>query len=442
MKKLIALLLAVLLLLGMTACAQKTEPAASEPAASEPAKTDAPAASEAEAPAEGKIYDGTSLTIWLAPFIDDATDTAFWEEKVAPFEEETGADVKVEIIPWAEMATKYTTSFMSGSAADVLYTTNEILYDLINQGCLLDVTSYWSEEEIADENFWESTAYGGKHYSVPFEGATSYRGYLYNMDILADCGITEEDLPTTWDELLATCELIKTNRPDVYTYLAPMIGNNNSFIVNTQQFLYQSGGSMVNEDGTAYTLNTPEMLEAMNFLKTLVDKGYMSTDALGLEWSAYIDLVAQGQVAIAPLDAPTSYFSDAPFKWVFSTEMANVKSASFNPVDTIAVNAQSKNTDAAVALLKFVRSYDVQKEFYASFYPGGSIRKSYDFVQIDPAMEQANSHPEYSYALPIAPNLQVVIDSIVTNQQLVVMGDLTPEEALQQIQAEADKAFN
>lgn len=440
MKKLLALILVMVMVLGMVACGQKeaAAPAATEAA---PAATEAaPAATEAAG--EAKPFEGVELTLWMAPFVDDATDSAFWTEKLAIFNEQTGANAKVEIIPWGDMATKYTTSFMSNSAADVLYTTNEVLYDLINQGCLLEVDSYWSAEEIADENFWESTAYKGKHYAVPFAGATGFRGYLYNMDILAECGITEDQLPTTWDELLTVLEAVKTTRPDVYGYLTPMIGNNNCFILNTLQYLYQSGGSMINADATAYTLNTPEMLEAMNFMKTLVDKGYMSTDALGLEWEAYLDLIMQGKVAVAPLDAPMSYFADSDFAWVFSTEMANKQSASFCPVDTMAVNAQSKNPEAAVALLKFIRSSECMKDHYEQFYPNGQILKSYDFIETAPQMQQACSHPEYGYSLPIAPNLQLVIDSIVTNQQLVVMGDLTPEEALQQIQAEADKAFN
>jgi len=439
MKKLLALLLAMVMILGLAACGQKEEaPAATEAA---PAATEAaPAATEAAA--EAKPFEGVELTLWMVPMVDDATDSAFWTEQLAAFTEETGATVKIEIVPWAEMATKYTTAFMSNSAADVMYTTNEVLYDLINQGCLLDVSSYWSEEEIADENFWNSTAYNGKHYSVPFGGGMGYRGYLYNMDILEDCGITEDMLPTTWDELLTVLEAVKTNRPDVYAYLTPMIGNNNAFILNTQQYLYQSGGSLVNAEASAYTLDTPEMLEAMNFLKTLVDKGYMSTDALGLEWNAYLDLVIQGKVAIAPMNTPMSYFADSDFEWIFSTEMGNPDPAAFCPVDTIAVNAQTKNADAAVALLKFCRSYDVMKERVAQIHPGqGLVKKSYDFVKIVPEMEQACSNAQYAYALPIAPNQQVVIDAIVTNQQLVAMGDITPEEALKQIQAEADKAF-
>lgn len=198
---------------------------------------------------------------------------------------------------------------------------------------------------------------------------------------------------------------------------------------------------MVNEDATAYTLNTLEALKAMNYIKTLVDNGYLSTDCLGLEDSNVRDLFSEGKVAITVIDCPYSYV-DESINYAFSTELADVKSASFCPVDTLAINAKTANMDASVALLKYMRSDAVIADFFDALYKGGQILKSYPNVVTDEHMTDVLAHAERAFALPVAPNLQVVVDSCITNQQLMVMGTLTPEQALEQIQAEADKAFN
>ena len=444
MKKVIALVLAAVMSLSMVACAaapaaETAAPAAEVAEEAAPAAEAAAPAAEEAAPATGKAYEGTKLKVWVPPFQRDDVDKAFWEGQFAKFEEQTGADVTVEVVSWGDMATKYLTGFMSNDAADVLYMTNEILYDFINQGCLEDLEPYWSEEEIANENFWDPTYYNGKHYMVPFVGGGAYRGYCYNMDILKAAGV--EEIPTTWDELLDMCEKVKASNPDVYPFLNPLAGNNNAFLTNMFEFYYQTGGRMINEDNTAYTIDTPEALEAMNFIKTLVDKGYYSTDALGLEDSNVRDLFAEGKVACTVIDNPTVYLGDSTFEWKFSTDLKNPEAASFNPVDTISVNASCQNKQAAVDLVKYMRSNEVIAAFGDEIYKSGQITKDYPNFYDDPQLQDVFSHPERSYALPIAPNLQLVVDSIMKNQQLVVMGTLTPEEALKQIQADADKAM-
>lgn len=412
MKKWIALLIAALLILSMTACAE----AAALP------------------------YEGVKLKAWLAPMQRDDLDQAFWESQFAKFTEATGAEVECEVVGWGDIATKYVTGFMSGDAADVMYTVNSVLYDLISQGFLLDLNAYWTEEEIADENYWDITEYDGKHYYVPFVGAGGFRCYCYNMDILKAAGVTE--LPTTWDELLDVCEKVHTANPDVYTFLLPMTGNNNAAHYSFNMFLYQAGGSLMNEANDAYTLNTEAGKEALSYLKTLVDKGYISTDCLGMEEANTNDLFVEGKAAISIISQPYTIMGDA-FEWACSTEMANQKSAVYNAVDTIAVNANSANKEAAVALMKFMRSAEVMQAYAdEGFYQNGPILKSYpNLLSDDPHMTEVNAHPERSMIMPIGPQLSTVYESIKTNVQLVVMGSSTVEEALENMQAAADNAF-
>lgn len=416
MKKALTVFLSLLILIGTITCGAMAE-----------------GTSEGE-----KIFEGVNLRLCMAPMISDDVDKAFWTEKVAPFEEETGAAVTVEIVGWEDMATKYLTAFMSNDAADVLYLTNEIAYDFIDQGCLLELDPYWSEEDLANENFWETALVGGKHFFAPFYGGSDYRGLMYNMDILDECGITE--LPTTWEELLDVCETIHNARPEIYTYLTGFTGNGSAYIYNLMSYMIMAGGSMVNEEGTAYAFDTDEALKAMNMIKTMADKGYLSTDCLGMDVNACYDLFTEGKVAITM--AQWQALNAPEFNWKISTDLHDAAYASFNPIDSICVSANTANPDAAVALLKFVRTADVMMAASEQLCPEGQVLKDYPNTIDDEHMTEVLAHPERSFVLPIAPRVQMIVDSAITNQQLMLMGTLTPEEALAQIQAEADKAFN
>ena len=96
MKKLLALLLALVMVIGMVACGAKEEAAA--PAATEAAPA-APAATEADPDASSdKPYDGATVTWWHYPYTGE--DQGYWDERAAVFYEQTGITVETTIIPW------------------------------------------------------------------------------------------------------------------------------------------------------------------------------------------------------------------------------------------------------------------------------------------------------------------------------------------------------
>ena len=92
MKKIIALLLALVMVMSLAACGAKEEaPATEAPKAEAPAATEAPAA---EAPA-AKKYEGVELTYW-AMWNEAEPQGQVIVEAAAAFEAETGAKVNVE----------------------------------------------------------------------------------------------------------------------------------------------------------------------------------------------------------------------------------------------------------------------------------------------------------------------------------------------------------
>jgi len=113
MKKTLALVLAVLMLVCLFAGCGKTEaPASTAPAAaSEPAKTDA-APAAAETAADDKPFAGKTIHILM----EDVPDTAYVQELVPLFEEETGITVEIESISYSTMHEKLAAQLIANTS--------------------------------------------------------------------------------------------------------------------------------------------------------------------------------------------------------------------------------------------------------------------------------------------------------------------------------------
>lgn len=423
MKKLLVLLLAVIISLNMISCSSNSPTPNNE---IKPSNTET----------ESLSYKGVKLTLWMCPMASIDEDKAFWEEHLKGFTEETGAEVTVEIVDWSELDTKLHTGWMSGNWADVTYLYPTHIYDGATGGFIQPLDEYWSEDEIADENYWDTLSFNGKHYGAPFAGASADRTYVYNMDILNKCGITET--PTTWDELLEVCATIKEKQPDVYPFLVPLAGSGDAYSNGIINFIFQAGGALTTADGETCTIDSEEVHRAFEFMMTLIDNDYWSKDALGLDSDTVREMFRNQKVAITNTMYPVNYFGDVDFNWVGTTAMKDKQDGVFNAIDCLAVNAGSANKQAAVDMLKYMRRAENMDDYNAQIYVGnGQMLKSWAAAEPDPRVADVAAHPER--ARLISPNkFTNLVDVLIKYMQLLVTGDITIDELQERIMADVE----
>ena len=190
----------------------------------------------------------------------------YFDQLAASFEEANPAyDVQVQVVSWNDIDQKVTTLVQTGqmpdianliyfasfAADDLLYTAEEIV----------------SAEVLADiiPAFMENSKYEGTAYAVP--DLASDRLFFSNPDLLAAAGV--EKVPATWSELKAACEAIKATTPDVIPLAMPLGPEE----AQAEFFIWAGGnGGGYFKDGT-WVVNSPENVEALTFLKELVDMG-------------------------------------------------------------------------------------------------------------------------------------------------------------------------
>ena len=202
MKKLLALLLAALMVFGMAACAKTAEtPAADTPAEETTAD---------ETPAES---DGDKIVIhYWAQWTENEAQAEVYKAAIARFEQ-AHPDCTVEV-NWAgrDVREILRASIDSGNAIDIVDSGFDQIVNLLGEDYLMDLTSYMEGSDFEKAisagmaAFAKSFASDGTSWyyipSQPFVG-TIY----YNKAIFAEAGI--DAMPTTWSEFMDVCQKIK-----------------------------------------------------------------------------------------------------------------------------------------------------------------------------------------------------------------------------------------
>lgn len=454
MKKGVTLFLAMLLLLVLAACTPRDAVMQNQ---NDVSVTEV---------GNGRAFEGQTIKYW-----SPVGDVEYFKVLADAFYEKTGCTVESTVIPWGEMSTKYVTSFMTGEGPDVFYLTSGLVADLDAGNCLLDLSGYFTEEELESRNFMDTCYYNDKLFAVPYNVSSAPRAWAFNLDILAEVGY--DAAPATWDELVDAAIKIKDVGLCEYPMMIPGNGGSEAILEGFLPLLFSNGGSVANEDLTEITLDSEAALETCQFLYDLVYKHeVLSPDCLSLDTMGTSNLFYQGKTAMCPVYAESPLYSkvenvfyvknDAgelkqiykPFNYVITYGVGNngnpAKCAS--PVDMMAVNSNSEHTDAAVAYLKFLckEGYEIYHSYYQELFneeestiivpplfKGDVGREIYHEWHKD-MIENLNEH---MFVMPIVSGAATMDVVIFSDFQMLIMGEMTPQECVDAMQAECTAAM-
>ena len=215
MKKLIALLLAVLMILSMVACAANAPAKTDEPANTE-TKTDAAEDTKTPAeettdnqPADTEEHEPVTLEVFLAQV--DWADA--WDVLEARFEEQYPW-ISIEHVGLGSDADFLQQRLAANDLPDAIQLNNGVMMNaLVEQNLLTDLTN-WDCAKVMPKAYADAYTFDGKLVGM-CQGA-AFSCMFYNMDILNQAGW--DTVPTCWDELIQCCKDIKEK-----TGVAPLV---------------------------------------------------------------------------------------------------------------------------------------------------------------------------------------------------------------------------
>lgn len=312
MKKMIALILAVLMLFALVGCGQSAsneKPAeVSAPVEAEPAEK----AEETPAEESGLSDEPVELLFWAyskwAGVTGEEPDgqTGDWEKAMAEkfMELHPNVTVNVELLDFSAGPEKVSIALANGQAANVLHDSESRMFEYANNGFLLPIGDYLSDEEIAeyyDGALATTSIADGKAYYLPF--GTAPMLMMVNKTLFEEAGCADllpQNAERTWtvDEYYTAVKMATEKLNGVYA--APLFANTTTGEIMTFQWIWNHGGLMVDAETCKMAVNTDEAKAGLAFWKKLIDEGLAAPGAAGMKATDVWALFDQQIVLTAP----------------------------------------------------------------------------------------------------------------------------------------------
>ncbi len=277
MKKVIIFLIALVLVASLTVMGIGCKPSAIEEAIEDAVEEVVDAVEEAVDDVEEAVEEEVAKDYGTLKFFADKP----WpfEEVFAEFTAATGVPTEVTIFSDVETFKAAVKTGISGSEGADVFTwwSNFEIMDLQSQGLLYDLTPLY--EKYAGkypQGMLDSFSVDGKVYGIPTIVAAWI--VFYSLPVFEKYGLEE---PETWDDFIAIAETLKTN--DVIPIAFTIDGGWTSFIW-WQQHIAPNYPDLYFDvcEGKA-PWDSPEVVEAFEVWKDMLDKGYYSDPGLSFD---------------------------------------------------------------------------------------------------------------------------------------------------------------
>jgi multiple sugar transport system substrate-binding protein len=332
----------------------------------------------------------------------------------------------------------------AGEPPDVIMADQTRAGQRAEAGQIIPLDAYIDADGFDMTVFWEypqkDVVYKGETWGIPFGPDT--RILYYNKDAFAEVGLDPEVPPQTWDELWEYA--LKLDKGEGATLervgFCPTWGN-----VWVMPFVWNNGGTMVNEDGT-FTLNAPEVVEAAAWYKQWVDhygKENLDVFASGFGSGAQ-DPFVSGQTAMivqtqAFIGTLQTYAPD--LNWGAALIPYGRTPASWGAGFDLEIPSGASNPDGAWEFIKYLTSKDVQ----VTWAKASGWMPSRVEAATDPALEDVPGWDVVLESMETTKSRRFVLEAptwygfVTTAFQEVWDGAKTPEEALDDAQAAVEQ---
>ena len=305
------------------------------------------------------VAEGTTITYMASQdWVQDAE-----MELGEKFEQETGIHVDYQIIPSDQYNNMLMNKLNSGECTDI-FGSQAGQFDIVTQLNVeknaVDLSGEaWAE--TVDPLAFAETSVDGKLYGQPVQDVSAVWAIAYNKKVFEKL---ELSVPTNYEEFKAVCEAIKA---DGMTPIYEAVSDG----WHHQLWFCELGVAIEHaEPGTAERLNNIEMgfadsataAQLVDQIKEMVDLGYWGDDYMSNEYANAAKAIASGECAmtVANQGFPTEInaaFPDFPAEDIgfFVMPLCDNQVLNMNPVGpTRFIYSGSANIDAAKQYLAFI----------------------------------------------------------------------------------------
>lgn len=340
--------------------------------------------------------------------------------------------IEAEVIPASDLVQQASQGFASGSPADVLYVSTDAFAGWAGNGSLAAYGDQLESVEDFYPGLVQAFTQDDQFYCAPKDFSTL--ALVINTKLWQKAGLTDADVPTTWDELeTVATKLTKGDR--VGLGMGPEIQR-------VGVFLAQNGGALVTPDGTTATANSPESVEALTFVKKMMTDGVAAySSALGSGWGGEAFGKEQAAMVIEGNWITGALANDYKgLEYTIVPLPAGTQQGTLQFTNCWGISADGDNKGGALDLVKYLTATDQQLTFAKDFGVMPSVQSAADGYRSEfpemaafldgaadaqnlPAMQGASEvirdlNSQLEQLMSKEP--QVILDSAQTNFQAIV----------------------
>ncbi|WP_309119388.1 sugar ABC transporter substrate-binding protein [Paenibacillus sp.] len=253
---------------------------------------------------------------------------------------------------------KLQTTFTAGNGPDLTWIDGPSFQKFQSKGFLLDVTELAERDGFSFDPFVQPIVElykaGDKHYGIPKDMDSI--GLFYNKAMFDAAGLEYPTGDWTWDDLRDAAKkltIVEGGETKQWGIALP----DNAYTVHFP-FMVQNGATIMNEDKKSVNLGSPEAVEAIEFIQSMIHDDKVSPDGKYLLENDPAQLFQSGKVAmIYDGSWMVRGYYDALKENVDVSPLPQGKRKAFtiHGVGWVA-NAKTKHPDEVWELMKFLGS--------------------------------------------------------------------------------------
>ena len=380
--------------------------------------------------ANASVEPGADLTILIGSSGDAETDIV--KSLVADWSAESGVNAEVKVA--ADLNQELSQGFSSNKPPDLFYLSTDQMAAYAATDSLEAYAGSLSNADDFYPNLREAFSFDGQFMCAPKDFSTL--ALIINSDMWADAGLTDADIPTTWEELASVAEQLTT---------ADHVGL--GFGPEVQRigvFMAEAGGAFIADDGTTAVVDSPENAEALQFVKDQMAAGSFSYSSdLGAGWGG--EAFGKGLAAMVIegnwiQGAMTNDFPDVNYVVAELPEGPGGK-GTIQYTNCWGMAALSDNIPGATSLIEFLTSPESQLAAAEAFGVMPSVASAAeDWKVAFPELAAFIDGAAYAINLPSQPGTGDVIGDF--NSQLATLSATEPATILASVQQSLQAALD
>ena len=367
----------------------------------------------------GKLTSSNKALTVLIGSSGDA-ETASVKSAVADWSKSSGT--KASVLPASNLAQQLAQGFSSGKPADVFYLSTDALAGFASNGSLLAYGDQLKNKSDFYPSLVKSFTYDNKFYCAPKDFSTLQ--LEINTDMWKAAGLTDSDIPKTWDQLETVAKKLTVDG-----HVGLGIGGEYARI---GAFMTQAGGNLMNDDSTKATANSDANVTALDFVKKMENDGTLKfAKDLGAGWGG--EAFGKGLAAMTIegnwiVGGMTADYPSIKYK-VVPLPKGPAGAGTLQFTNCWGIAAKSPNQAAALKLVEQLTSSKDQLAFSKAFGPMPSIQSAAsawksanpDLVPFLDAASYAKGVPTAKGAADVVTDFNSKVESLATSDPKTIL---------------------